>query len=645
MGKDQELLQAVKTEDLLTVQKLLQRPRPGKAKLLGSAKRVNVNFQDTDGFAPLHHAALSGNLELISLLLESQAAVDIRDQKGMRPLHYAAWQGKAEPMKTLLKSGSSVNGQSDEGQIPLHLSAQHGHYDVSEMLLQHQSNPCIVDNAGKTPLDLACEFGRVGVVQLLLNSNMCVALLELKPGDSTDPNGTSPLHLAAKNGHIDIIRLLIQSGIDINRQTKAGTALHEAALCGKTEAVRLLLDSGINAAVRNTYSQTALDIVYQFSASQASREIKQLLRDASAALQVRALKDYCNNYDLTSLNIKAGDVITVLEQHVDGRWKGCIHDNRTGNDRVGYFPSTIVEVINKRTGLPSTVINTQQFQKIQLVPTPTVAPANSAVVNGNETTFHQFHILPPPPPPPPHIHQPLLPLFTSFGYNRSPVTTPGDTPTTPPGGDRSSVGSSGSVTSVRSSGSGQSAGSSTHILHAQAEGVKLLATVLSQSAKAKEHLLEQSKSVELSTGSASASRQSSQSGCPLHEAPPYDATATWKGEGQGEGKVRQTDGKTLLLSESSLTHFLLHCVPLLTETSLFPSASLTHSPPTTETHTDGDTHTHNRGHTHTHTESRTHTHTHPASRTHTHTHTPRTTDTHTEPRTHGHTVSNTETHP
>ncbi|XP_022542083.2 caskin-1 isoform X3 [Astyanax mexicanus] len=580
MGKDQELLQAVKTEDLLTVQKLLQRPKPGKAKLLGSAKKVNVNFQDTDGFAALHHASLNGNLELITLLLESQAMVDIRDQKGMRPLHYAAWQGKSEPMKLLLKSGSSVNGQSDEGQIPLHLAAQHGHYDVSEMLLQHQSNPCIVDNAGKTPLDLACEFGRVGVVQLLLSSNMCAALLEPKPGDSTDPNGTSPLHLAAKNGHIDIIRLLIQAGIDINRQTKAGTALHEAALCGKTDVVRLLLDSGINATVRNTYSQTALDIVYQFTATQASKEIKQMLRDASAALQVRALKDYCNNYDLTSLNIKAGDVITVLEQHSDGRWKGCIHDNRTGNDRVGYFPSSIVEVICKRpgpTGSWSTVVSTQQYQTIPLCVSGCVSPG-AAVLNGE--SYHEIHILPPPPTP--HAHQPL---FTSFGYSRSqstsaePLSQQGargsessphgsPTPSGGPqgcsneeiwvlrkpvaGGDRSSVGSSGSVASARSSGSGQSAGSSSHILHAQAEGVKLLATVLSQSAKAKEHLLEQSKSLEhssITTAKGPTSRSQSVSSCPLHEQP-YSEAPQRKAEVLSEGK--SSEAVTQWLSEFQL---------------------------------------------------------------------------------------------
>ncbi|XP_021077034.1 caskin-1 isoform X4 [Mus pahari] len=421
MGKEQELVQAVKAEDVGTAQRLLQRPRPGKAKLLGSTKKINVNFQDPDGFSALHHAALNGNTELISLLLEAQAAVDIKDNKGMRPLHYAAWQGRKEPMKLVLKAGSAVNVPSDEGHIPLHLAAQHGHYDVSEMLLQHQSNPCMVDNSGKTPLDLACEFGRVGVVQLLLSSNMCAALLEPRPGDTTDPNGTSPLHLAAKNGHIDIIRLLLQAGIDINRQTKSGTALHEAALCGKTEVVRLLLDSGINAQVRNTYSQTALDIVHQFTTSQASKEIKQLLREASAALQVRATKDYCNNYDLTSLNVKAGDVITVLEQHPDGRWKGCIHDSRTGNDRVGYFPSSLGEAIVKRAG-----------SRTGSEPSP---PQGGGSLG--------------PSAPPEEIW-----------VLRKPFA----------GGDRSG--------SLSNAAGGRSPGG--HALHAGSEGVKLLATVLSQ---------------------------------------------------------------------------------------------------------------------------------------------------------------------
>ncbi|XP_062420772.1 caskin-1 isoform X3 [Pungitius pungitius] len=573
MGKDQELLQAAKTEDLLTAQRLLQRPRPGKAKLLGAAKRVNVNIQDADGLAPLHHAALSGNKELISLLLEAQAAVDIKDNKGMRPLHYAAWQGKTEPMKMLLKSGSSVNGQSDEGQIPLHLSAQHGHYDGSEMLLQHQSNPCISDSAGKTPLDLACEFGRVGVVQLLLSSNMCAAMLEPKP---SDPNGVSPLHLAAKNGHIDVIRLLIQAGIDINRQSESGTALHQAALCGKTEVVRLLLDSGISAGVRNTLSQTALDIVNQFTTTQASREIKQLLRDASAAMQVRALKDYCNNYDLTSLNIKAGDIITVLEQHSDGRWKGCIHDNRTGNDRVGYFPSNMVEVIKRAGHSPSQHCHTLLLRRPNPCP---ITTANGHSYPPSKVLPLHLHL---PPPPPHHADSLSLPRFSSFGYVPFPISPPSlstpalSTPPPPPPpapppplstsqeqqsqtGSRTAElspqgsptlghpsgcsediwvlrkplaaaersGSVGSIGSVRSTSSLQSSGN-THVLttpvpsphpastpgvnthglnapglHAQAEGVKLLATVLAQSVKAKEHLLEQSQSVEQSTGSPS----------------------------------------------------------------------------------------------------------------------------------------------
>ncbi|TRZ02806.1 hypothetical protein DNTS_017688 [Danionella cerebrum] len=352
-------------------------------------------------------AVKNGDLPLAHKLLAK-----IKTNKNrMRPLHYAAWQGKADSVLMLLRAGASVNGASQDGQIPLHLAAQYGHYDVSEMLLQHQSNPCMVNKVKKTPLDLACEFGRLKVTQLLLSSNMVVALIEGNGRDNT------PLHLGAP-------------GIEINRTTKSGTALHEAALYGKTEVVKLLLDAGIDVNIRNTYNQTALDIVNQFTTSHASKEIKQLLREASGSLQVRALKDCWNLHDPTALNIRAGDVITVLEQHMDGRWKGHIHDTQRGTDRIGFFPPSIVEVISRRSG---GVLSRQASLPVQrhhiLSRALSLHNSNPSCHTDDSYTFSST--------------QPVLPPHNSLHQHSA--------------GDRNSVGSAGSLGSSRSAGSGQSA--------------------------------------------------------------------------------------------------------------------------------------------------------------------------------------------
>nr|XP_015831778.2 caskin-2 isoform X2 [Nothobranchius furzeri] len=456
MGKEQELLQAVKSGDLQSTQKLLSRLKTNRNKLLGSTKRLNVNFQDSDGFSALHHAALTGTTELLSALVEAHATVDIKDSNGMRPLHYAAWQGKAESVLMLLRSGASVNGTSQDGHIPLHLAAQYGHYEVSEMLLQHQSNPCLVNKTKKTPLDLACEFGRAKVVQLLLSSNMVVALLEGERKEQTDSAYTTPLHLAARNGHKDVIRLLLKAGIDINKTTKSGTALHEASLYGKTEVVRLLLDAGVDVNIRNTYNQTALDIVNQFTTSHASRDIKQLLRDATGILQVRALKDHWNLHDPTALNIRAGDVITVLEQHLDGRWKGHIHDNQRGTDRVGFFPPSIVEVISRRNGGTLSRHASLPTQRQQLL---SRAPPSSGL-SPTPHTDDSYCLYAPPT----HVVLPLANgLTTCTGLSPSHLSRSGCPfediwvlRASYNAGDRNSVGSTGSVGSTRSAGSGQS---------------------------------------------------------------------------------------------------------------------------------------------------------------------------------------------
>lgn len=57
---------------------------PGEAGRLSPRPYV---FVTCPSFSALHHAALNGNTELISLLLEAQAAVDIKDNKGK------AWRG------------------------------------------------------------------------------------------------------------------------------------------------------------------------------------------------------------------------------------------------------------------------------------------------------------------------------------------------------------------------------------------------------------------------------------------------------------------------------------------------------------------------------------------------------------------------
>ncbi|KAK6301490.1 hypothetical protein J4Q44_G00275430 [Coregonus suidteri] len=452
MGKEQDLLVAVKSGDILLAHKLLAKVTYNKTKLLGSTKRLNVNYQDSDGFSALHHAALTGTTELLSLLLEAQVTVDIKDTNGMRPLYYAAWQGKADSVLLLLRAGASVNTPSQDGHIPLHLSAQYGHYQVSEMLLQHQSNPCLVNKANKTPLDLACEFGRLEVAQLLLNSNMVVALLEGEGLDGLDPaSSNTPLHLAARNGHKDIIRLLLKAGIDINRTTKAGTSLHEAALYGKTEVVCLLLDAGIDVNLRNTYNQTALDNVNQFTTSSASKDIKIILREALGSLQVRAVKDYWNLHDPTALNLRAGDIIMVLEQHMDGRWKGHIHDNHRGTDRVGYFPPSVVEVISRRAGgtLSCQVSLPSQRQQHFLSRAP---PTSIGVAPQSEDSYTLYYDHSGTCTPGSLLSAPASPASPSeeiWVLRKSPTA-----------GDRNSVGSAGSsagsVGSSRSAGSGQS---------------------------------------------------------------------------------------------------------------------------------------------------------------------------------------------
>ncbi|XP_071965934.1 uncharacterized protein [Antedon mediterranea] len=346
MGKDTDLLQAIRQEDVAMVMKIVAKFTKSKSKKGGPTKKIALNNQDTDGFSALHHAALSGNINVLHCLLESNLViVDIKDNKGMRPLHYAAWQGKLEPVVLLLKAGASPNEVSLEGDTPLHQASQYGSYRVAEVLLQFYADPTVKNKAGKTSLDLAAEFGKLEVVNLLLRSPQSMDLIS--PKTHMNVSMHTPLHLAAKNGHSDVIKVLVEAGVDINMETHNGTALHEASLFGKSEVVRLLISYGINVRQKNSHGQTALDIVNKFTSTKAAQDVKQMLREVIGGFRARALQDYCKIHDRKCLSFKAGDIILILEQHPNGQWKGTKEADK--QKTIGYFPANLVEIIDDLT--------------------------------------------------------------------------------------------------------------------------------------------------------------------------------------------------------------------------------------------------------------------------------------------------------
>ncbi|XP_030217920.1 ankyrin repeat and SAM domain-containing protein 1A isoform X2 [Gadus morhua] len=317
MGKEQELLEAARTGNLASVEKLLSGKRQSAgtgsglsgtggsgnssghsaashplSSLLSIWRGPNVNCVDSTGYTPLHHAALNGHSDVVEALLRNEAFTNIADNKGCYPLHLAAWKGDQQIVNLLIHQGPShpklneqssvdpreskrcgpfdpyINAKNNDNETPLHCAAQYGHTQVARLLLEELTDPTMRNNKFETPLDLAALYGRLEVVKLLLSAHPNLL------GCNTKKH--TPLHLASRNGHLGVVEVLLDTGMDINYETERGSALHEAALYGKADVVQRLLSAGIEASITDIRGLTALDTVREMP-SQKSREIAALI--------------------------------------------------------------------------------------------------------------------------------------------------------------------------------------------------------------------------------------------------------------------------------------------------------------------------------------------------------------------------------
>ena len=222
--------------------------------LLLLQRGADTNILDKRGVGHLHRASQGGRLDIVRLLLEHNADIDLPDTvDGDTPLGWASDMGEMTISRLFLQRGAAVNSRNKLGASPLLGAARNGHLDIARLLIDSGAAADSRNNSGRTPLYVASQNGHVKVAELLIQRGADV--------DSRDNDGWTPLHSASKNGHANLARLLIQHGADANSRSRSNlnwTPLHSASDSGQVKIAELLIQHGADVGSRGDDGWTAL---------------------------------------------------------------------------------------------------------------------------------------------------------------------------------------------------------------------------------------------------------------------------------------------------------------------------------------------------------------------------------------------------
>ncbi len=155
------------------------------------SRGVDPSARGNHGMTALHEAAWGGHLDLVRLLVEAGAAVDLRERQfGATPVGWAAHGGRLNVVAYLLENAAvdlvdlvelgetgrvrtrveghpaEVDGADGSG-APLRAAAAAGNLELLRVLLDAGADPGLTDREGRTALDRARDFGRTAAVELL----------------------------------------------------------------------------------------------------------------------------------------------------------------------------------------------------------------------------------------------------------------------------------------------------------------------------------------------------------------------------------------------------------------------------------------------------------------------------------------------
>lgn len=171
-------------------------------------------WQDSDGYAPLHLAVIGGHPLTTQALLQGEN-----------------WEGSSKEKAEIRKSVS-------KSAAVLALATKSNFTVIVQMLVDAGVDINWADNTGETALHVAARFGHDECAKVIIaGSDSQKANLEVVEKSYS----WTPLHVAAVDGALGVVELLIEAGADLNKPDASGwTAKEHAALRGHMNIARLL---------------------------------------------------------------------------------------------------------------------------------------------------------------------------------------------------------------------------------------------------------------------------------------------------------------------------------------------------------------------------------------------------------------------
>ncbi len=171
--------------------------------------RANVNEADSSGNTPLILAAEQVNIPLMKMLLKAGAKPNYERRYGLRTaLHVAIDKADLNMMRMLLNAHADVNIRGNSRQTALHLAVNKKHLGMVNLLLKYHPQLNVLDSFGNSPLHTAVLSRNLPVVRRLLEAGA-------EP-NTVNNSGETPLTDALSWRKAQIAKLLIDKGAKVN---------------------------------------------------------------------------------------------------------------------------------------------------------------------------------------------------------------------------------------------------------------------------------------------------------------------------------------------------------------------------------------------------------------------------------------------